>query len=109
MGTAAKAPPPRAVEQGHVTDLECNEAASAELAVNAQIEDHEFANPLCHLKASSKCPDVPMRRSKATLISPGPQTYARRSAVGRHLASVISDRLATARRSRMGYLRGKWP
>jgi hypothetical protein len=41
-----------------VPDLEGNEVTTAELAVDSKVEECEFADPIFHLKADSKCPDV---------------------------------------------------
>jgi len=42
----------------NVPDLECNEVTSAELAVNSQVEQREFAYPVLHLETDSECPDI---------------------------------------------------
>src|SRR4051812_28043091 len=42
----------------YVPDLERDEIAAAELAVDAQVEEGKFPNPLLHLEADAKRPDV---------------------------------------------------
>jgi hypothetical protein len=42
----------------HVPDLEADQVASTQLAVDAEVEEGEFAHSALHLKPNSKCPDV---------------------------------------------------
>jgi len=42
----------------HVPDPERDEVASAQLAVDAQVEEREFAHPAFHLKTDAKRPNV---------------------------------------------------
>jgi hypothetical protein len=42
----------------HVPDFERDEIAAAQLAVDAQVEEREFAHPALHLKADAQRPDV---------------------------------------------------
>ena len=42
----------------HVPDFEGDEVASAQLAVDAQVEEREFAHPAFHLQTDAQCPDV---------------------------------------------------
>ena len=42
----------------HVPDLEADEVAPAELAVNSQVEESELAHPVFHLEPDSKRPEV---------------------------------------------------
>ena len=46
------------VAVAHVPDFEGDEIASAQLAVDAQIEEREFASTAFHLEADAQCPDV---------------------------------------------------
>lgn len=43
---------------GHVADLECNEVTSAQLAVDAEVEECELANQAFHLKTHAQGPDI---------------------------------------------------
>ena len=42
----------------HVPDFEGDEVASAQLAVDAQVEEREFAQRALHLEAHAQRPDV---------------------------------------------------
>ena len=42
----------------HVSDLERDEVAAAQLAVDAEVEQGEFAHPSLHLEADAQRPDV---------------------------------------------------
>jgi len=42
----------------YVPDLERYEIAAAQLAVDAQVEEREFAHPVLHLEANAQRPDV---------------------------------------------------
>jgi hypothetical protein len=46
------------VAMAHVPDLESDEIASAQLAVDAQVEQREFAYATHHLEADAERPDV---------------------------------------------------
>lgn len=46
------------VTMGNVTDLDCNEVASAKFAVDAKVEECEFADPAFHLKMYAQSSDV---------------------------------------------------
>src|SRR4051794_6853145 len=41
-----------------VPDLEADEVAAAQLAIDSQVEERELAHPAFHLEANTKCPDV---------------------------------------------------
>ena len=48
----------RSVSMAHVADPEGDEIASAQLAVDAEVEEREFADPTIHLQADAQRPDV---------------------------------------------------
>jgi hypothetical protein len=41
-----------------VPDLEANQVAAAQLAVDSQVGEGKLAKPAFHLEADAKCPDV---------------------------------------------------
>jgi hypothetical protein len=51
----------------HVPDLESDEIASAQLAVDAQVEQREFAYATLHLEADAERPDV-LELGSSTLL-----------------------------------------
>jgi hypothetical protein len=46
------------VAVAYVPDLETDEVATAQLAVDSQVEECKLSNPALHLEADSKCPDI---------------------------------------------------
>jgi hypothetical protein len=84
---------------GHVVDPEANQVATAQLAVDGEIEQREVATPLFELKPDADCPDVQraLLANQAPLIPGRFRKTNKRWDRGAHGLLLDPDHPATAR------------